>query len=307
MIVQLLESFREVKARYDKHASFKIKMQRNHSLFVDYQEVKKQHICCPDAPLSMSTFPFYHTPEFARCIHSRCNQCGMTWIPKIDFSLSDYYSKTYADNVQPFRKNQGKFFSDANSFLKTDTFKRMDVRADKHLKLAQDDKTRDLLDLGPGVGITLRKSKARKKIAYELDTYSQKILKSELKVSIVSEINKVKKVDSIIASHFFEHLLLIDFQQKLADCFRILPVNGRLVLEVPRGAEQIARVENGERNGILFEPHTISFSSFALYKFLQDAGFRVECITRDAVSSHLLPENLPDFQDPNLVAVAVKS
>lgn len=267
-------------------------------------DILSQHFCCSEKKIEISSFPFYNSEDFARCIHAKCETCGMTWIPKIDFSLNDYYKKSYATDVQPFRTHKGNFYSNQNDFIGSVTYIKMESRANKHLELAGDSESKSILDIGPGIGLTLKISRAKEKYAIELDPFSRRVLTDELNVKLISSLPYKKKFDIIIASHVVEHMPLDEAFSTLRSCRNALKKGGVLIIEVPRGADQVNRSANGDRSGVRFEPHTLSFSSYGLYRMLLSTGFTVQKITRDKSSGFLLPRELPEFADQSIVSVA---
>ncbi|MTI17302.1 class I SAM-dependent methyltransferase [Rhodobacteraceae bacterium RKSG542] len=276
--IGLLESF---KKNYDRYASFRIKVRDNAPHFLSLDQLKTHWSCCSDRPsadVEVAAYPFVNSEKFARLLHVRCNCCGMTFVPHLDFELDDYYEKDYQQDVQPFRMHTGKFYEPSNPFLSSPTYSRMLRRARIHLRYLEDGPEKSILDIGCGVGILLKEAKAGTKYADEPDPYSKKILKSELGVKL-TRLDKLKNaVDGVVASHIVEHLFIGKVPEFFNSVHRALKTGGRFVVEVPDGADQINRLKQGERGGVLFEPHTISFSAYSLIKLLKQAGFTIQTV-----------------------------
>lgn len=264
----------------------------------------EQKICCELCDIEISTYPFYLTNEFARLIHVRCNSCGTCWVPSMDFDLSDYYANNYASQVQSFRKFY-PFYSSENPFFSTSAYDRMKARALKHLSLINDSSTRSLLDIGPGVGLSLHFSNSQLKYAYELDNSCHSILQDEINVKMIDIFKDDIHVDGIIASHFLEHLFIEDLPRLLNRVYEILNPNGIFVIEVPKGAEAIKNMkDNNNRGKIMYEPHTISFSTLGIYNILRKSNFRISKISYDKLFNK--PKSLPEIVDNSLVVVCKK-
>lgn len=272
--------------------------------------------CCALAKYSnfeVAPFPFAFTEKFASLLYVRCPECGMAFAPEIDFSLDEYYEKDYQKYVQPFRLKTGVFYSEKNAFIQTDTFKKMKTRASKHLSLLDNTPEKSILDIGAGVGICLHSSISKHKYAQELDPYSQAILKKELGVKLVKIEKTNLSFDNIVASHVLEHMDINNLSIFLASVFSILNKGGRFVVEVPDGADQVLRLRNKNRDKILFEPHTISFSASGLVNYLKRAGFSIRKVSKVKSLGILSKNELKDFMgryetfaDAAIVVVAEK-
>lgn len=261
----------------------------NGSNYVKIPEIVESRMCCPSAPaesLDVCTYPFYHSPKFQTLIQVRCRVCGTAWVPSFDFSLDDYYRSEYAEQVQPFRKDYtGAFFDTENPFWQTQTADRMVRRAERHLSLLDVDEDQTLLDIGPGVGITLWHSGTTKRLAAELDQTCHATLTEEVGARLVDLSSPDTSVDSIIASHVVEHLPLMDLQSFFDKVRRWAKPGARMLIEVPQGALHAAKIEAGERGKLPFEPHVISFSSTGLGSILQTCGLELLGISVDKLTS----------------------
>ena len=303
-INKLRSQFDEIKMRYDKHAGFKIGLQNNYSTFCSLDKIFKQKICCDSRDIEISTYPFFYSKEFARLIHVRCKSCGTCWVPFIDFDLSYYYKKVYAKAIQPFR-NSFPFYDNKNPFFSTSTFVRMKNRALKHLSFIEDSNSRSLLDIGPGVGLSLYFSKARNKFAYELDESCHEILKKEVNASLVNIFNDDIHVDGIIASHFLEHLFIEELPVFLNRLYEILNPGGYFICEVPKGADAIYKMKiNKSREKIQYEPHTISFSTQGLCNILLKSNFLIKAVSYDV--SFKQQKLYPEIQDHSILCICTK-
>ncbi len=303
-IDKMRNQFDEIKRRYDKHAGFKIGLQNNYSHFCSLEKIRKQKICCSSDDIEISTYPFYISKEFARLIHVRCNCCGTCYVPSIDFDLSHYYAKIYASHVQSFRKFY-PFYSNDNPFFETSAFERMKKRALKHLLFVNDKESQTLLDIGSGVGLSLYFAKSKTKYAYELDESCHSILQDELNVRMIDIFKDDIHVDGIIASHFLEHLFIEELPIMIDRLYKILNPNGILVVEVPRGGEAISKMKKEKsRYKIMYEPHTISFSTRGLYNIMKKSNFIIKGITHDNIfEGEKLCNNI---EDNSLVCICTK-
>jgi hypothetical protein len=281
----LNDQYEEIKTKYNQHAAFNISLKTNHSHFVNEKTIDKTFICCDDEwinDLSISTFPFYQTNDFARLLHVKCDNCATTWVPSFDFDLDKYYEKRYAHNVQPWREYQGEFYSKNNAFLKSKTYKTMLNRAMRHVNLLNIVADESVLEIGPGVGIALSIIPSKYLYASELDIHCQKILQKELNVQLIDIQSTTKKFDKILISHVIEHLRMDELTVFLKTIKGLLKNDSELLIEVPCGADQVERVsKDGGRGNVIFEPHTISFSTYGLYKILSKSGFDVRKISLD--------------------------
>lgn len=293
-IRQDIKKFDRVKNFYDKYAGILVRLRRNAPQFQLVDDLYQHWTCCKStsgSALEVASYPFVKSEKFARLLHVRCTSCGMTFVPFIDFDLGDYYAKDYQEDVQPFRTYSGEFYHASNPFIQSPTFERMKRRAQKHLDLLENDRTHSILDIGCGVGVALRESNSVQKFADEPDPYSQKILKDELGVHVVQLEQLNEAVDHIIASHIIEHLYIGELPEFLGKVYKALKVGGKLLVEVPDGADQVHRLRQGNRDNILYEPHTISFSGYGLAKHIREAGFHLKMIV-PGNSFHLLSHDL---------------
>ena len=280
-----------IKRRYDRYAAFIIGIQKNYSHFVTIAALRSQLICCTDhsdTDISISSYPFYYSPEFARLIHVRCEKCGTTFVPTFDFSLDEYYKGRYAEQVQPFRQCARPFYAETNDFLRSQTYVRMRERAQFHLETLGVTADMRLLDVGAGVGIALSEAKTRHRFADEPDAFSRQILREEVGAELISVADCNETFDRIVCSHMLEHLPMSALAAFLARLRRLLSPGGRLLIETPFGADQVSATRDGARAAI-FEPHTIQFSARGLASILRQAGFRLRALTPDK-GLNALPE-----------------
>ncbi|SDQ72908.1 methyltransferase domain-containing protein [Pseudovibrio sp. Tun.PSC04-5.I4] len=289
-----INKFKRVRDNYDKYAGFMVRVRRNAPEFQLVDDLSQHWTCCKSisgSALEVASYPFVKSEKFARLLHVRCTSCGMTFVPFIDFDLDAYYAEEYQENVQPFRTYSGEFYHASNPFYQSPTFERMRQRAKKHLDLLEHDKAHSILDIGCGVGVTLRESKSLQKFADEPDPYSQKILGKELGVNLVKLEQLNEAIDHVIASHIIEHLYIGELPAFFGKVHKALKPGGKLLVEVPDGADQIHRLRQGNRDNILYEPHTISFSGYGLAKYIREAGFHLKIIV-PGISFDLLSHDL---------------
>jgi len=264
-------------------------IRRNGSNYVSIGRIEASRLCCPTETrdsLEVCSYPFYHSPKFQTCIQVRCTVCGTAWVPDFDFSLDEYYRSDYAEQVQPFRRDHGgRFFDEGNPFWQTPTADRMVKRADRHLRLLALQDGESLLDVGPGVGITLSRSGERPRLAAELDEACHDILTEEVAARLVDLARPDTRVDGIIASHVIEHLPLADLESFFDLLKQWARPGARLVIEVPQGALHAERIAHGSREKLPFEPHTISFSSLGLGSMLHSFGLELLGLSIDALTA----------------------
>lgn len=309
----LSEQYEEMKLRYDQHAGFKIRLQNNSSSFVAIRKISETKICCENNDLNaleISTYPFYHSNNFARCLHVKCTNCGTAWVPYLDFDLNQYYQNEYANYVQPFRLTKGLFHTIDNPFWQSESAERMKVRAENHLSILGVTKNSEILEIGPGVGITLSMSPSKHRYAEELDEACRDILQSELSVKLIDTDNTNKRFDFIIASHMIEHLFIGDLISFLGKMRKLLKKGGKMLIEVPKGADEIGFLSNEQRRGILFEPHTVSFSTYGLVHILENCRLKVTDVSLDKFftslsieQQHMVVDGRNILKNANLICV----
>lgn len=182
----------------------------------------------------------------------------------------------------------------------------MKKRALKQLSLVKDHNSRTLLDLGPGVGLSLHFAKAKIKYAYELDESCHETLQNEIGAKLVNIFEDNIHVDGIIASHFLEHLFIEDLPTILNRLYTILNHGGYFICEVPpRGGEAVYNMKNTKSRGkIMYEPHTISFSTAGLYNIIKKSNFIIESITHDNLFD--MPKTCQNFEDDQIVCCCYK-
>lgn len=286
---KLRAEIRRLESRVAQLNRFQNGIRSNGSNYVKIPEIVESRMCCPGAPvesLDICAYPFYHSPKFQTLLQVRCRVCGTAWVPSFDFSLDDYYRSEYAEQVQPFRKGYtGAFFDAENPFWQTKTAERMTSRAKRHLSLLDLDEDQTLLDIGPGVGITLWHSNTTKRLAAELDQTCHATLTQEVGARLVDLSSPDTGVDAIIASHVVEHLPLMELQSFFNQVKRWAKPGAKMLIEVPQGALHASKIEAGERENLPFEPHVISFSSTGLGSILQACGLELIGISVDQLTS----------------------
>ncbi|MEM7047268.1 MAG: methyltransferase domain-containing protein [Pseudomonadota bacterium] len=276
---QILEQLDRFKLRYDKYAGSLIKLKKHVPNFIEVNHLFDHFQChCPKDKIFISSYPVA-TEKFIGHILVTCGTCFGSFIPKLKINLDDYYQKDYQFDVQPFRtvvQTDGKFF---DYFVKTDAYKRFSKRSLFLLEISDDKPEKKILDIGSGVGVLLKLSQSHSKYAVEPDPYSKVILTRELGVTVLNEIpdNSINlKFDTIFMSHVLEHYDPQSVDNVLMSIKNIMNSQGQLVIAVPDGANQITRLMNGSRDGILFEPHTINFSLKMMVDTLTRNGFAIK-------------------------------
>lgn len=231
---------------------------------------------CGTDELLLSSYPFKKSPYFSRLLLLHCESCGLAWVDNIPFDLTQYYESLYANDVQPFRKYEGDFFSEANPFWETDQARNYLNRTNQHIRLlgGAERQFGQVMDYGCGIGITLHKINATAKYACELDKYSQEILRQN-GIGLVESYDVSRKFDVILASHSLEHLMVGELSKILGWFREALSDNGRLLIEVPNGFTVVSLLSGGQSSSHAQEPHTIFFTSYSLYKFVKASGFEI--------------------------------
>ena len=87
-----------------------------------------------------------------------------------------------------------------------------------------------------------------------------------------SSFNMNKKVDVVLHSHFFEHIL--DPTEHLKQVYNILNDGGKLIFSTPN-LERILKLQYPPNNVLSFE-HTFYFDKSRLEKILNEVGFKIE-------------------------------
>jgi hypothetical protein len=255
----------------------------------------KECFICGSKELEISPYPFFASPLFLNTFLVLCKCCQTSFVPKLSFELSDYYKSEYANTVQTFRaKKYTKFYDAENPLWTTDGGKRFLRRADFFLDKAKTALNKSsfnkILDIGPGMGITLSKINAKIKHACELDEYSIKVLEEELGIKCIDFGNLKGGYELIISSHVLEHFFCDEILVQLKTLYKKLIKGGVFLIEVPFGSDQINRLKEGSRNNNRLEPHTVNFSSLGLLILMMKAGFSVEEISLCESSKRLLNE-----------------
>ncbi|MEM0949199.1 MAG: class I SAM-dependent methyltransferase [Pseudomonadota bacterium] len=274
--VELTKKFTDLKKRYDRYAAELIAFRSQAPIFSTLDEVLQARIC-PCANASTIQFAAYPrvSPTFGTLLLARCVACGCGYSPKIDFDLDDYYTNQYQADVQPHRLRKGLFFSPENPFLETETYARFKRRSQLMLDLGEDATEKSVLDFGCGVGVALRLAKAEKKFAVETDPYSVKILQEEVGAVVVAIDAVPEPVDIVLASHVLEHIDAEGIRPLLQTMRKVVKPDGRFVIAVPDGADQLRRLEGGDRSKVRYEPHLLHFSLVSLRHLMEEAGFEV--------------------------------
>lgn len=282
---------------------------------VSLTEVRKcSCVLCGTRNLLVSAYPFTSSVLFARLLLLHCPKCGLSWVPFIPFDLGEYYSRTYANEIQPFRAYEGRFHDPKNEFWGTRTAQRYILRADSHIDLLYrfSNDVASVLDYGAGLGITLSRLRGVRKYACELDPFSRRIL-ADLNVNLVEPFSSSIQVDAVITSHALEHLPIEEVPRTLAWFRSILKPGGALVLEVPRGYNFMSKLTKKTSHGrFRQEPHTVFFSSLSLSMFLRRAGFELRGLSvcgwtekRLSGAGEALIPDLPQIRIGNSQLVAV--
>jgi predicted SAM-dependent methyltransferase len=235
---------------------------------------------CGTDELLLSGYPFTRSALLARALLVHCLACGLSWVPRVPFDLGQYYCRTYASSIQPFRKYRGNFQDPQNPFWSSAQATKYLERAETHIGLLNrfHPNLGSVLDYGAGVGVTLAKLQNVKKYACEIDVFSRAILE-ELGVELVDGFERSLSFDAIITSHSLEHGLVSELPGLLGWFHDVLKPGGILLVEVPRGFNLMSAIFETTGHGQhLQEPHTIFFSSWSLARFLQNAGFELMAV-----------------------------
>jgi 2-polyprenyl-3-methyl-5-hydroxy-6-metoxy-1,4-benzoquinol methylase len=238
---------------------------------------KQSCICCGNRDLGVSRYPAFNSRFFTGLLLMHCLKCGLVWVPVPSLDLNHFYTHHYAREFRKERIFDGAFYSPNNPIWARKHHKVRDRGLRQAQMLAEFGTVERLLDIGCGEGFFLHQAKAKEKYAVELDENVHNILTQELKVTLVSGLDRPEFYDAIVRSHVLEHFTYDTIRDKLAQIFASLRPGGRYLLEVPAGTDQLALFISGGRPATQrLEPHTLFFSTYSLVRLLTETGFDIE-------------------------------
>ena len=261
--------------------------------------------CARSDSLFVSRYPGRPDRFFTNLMVVACPSCGFSWLPNSPHGLRSYLegenSRVAAKLLPP-----AQLYRDEQALLGVGI--RRTRRHLRHLRAHCSSLAGTVVDVGCGVGLTLSRIPAQRRIAVEPASVFHPYLRSR-GIDIASDLSDIPEqtAELVIMSHFLNTQPAADLPSVLSQVRRVLQPGGRLLVEVPNAP--LLQLESSAKR------HAASlcfFSLEALGNILGAAGFQPLLLGPEGRSKQArLPEPMympaSPVQSPALIAVCAAS
>lgn len=224
---------------------------------------------CNSRDIFILEYPDTRSFYFANMTLVSCTCCGISYVPNRPKGLDIYYKEIYSlDKGRKVDLPPEEMFS--GGYERTLALK----RTLQHLNLIEryNDAVDSLLDVGAGYGMTLKASRAKRKVAVEIDNSMDRYLRyagAEIHRSFDTLADA--DFDAIVCSHYLEHIYIKDVTENIRQMLRVLRPGGIALIEVPN--VPLLRVDFYRAR---HAPHIIFFTMQSMRKLIEQAGGAVD-------------------------------